>query len=156
MRNLLSMALSRTSSLGSLMAKPSTGVQLKLQNLQLWKLLLLCTKPVCGHYLMSSHRSHSGKLNISDRTGEWIATIKTNLKVVEVVLNVKTFESAIFQGEQLFADYRAIANPRPRCWQCIHWKLVKSECSLGFEEGKNSGGRFASQCSAFWPDDKSA
>jgi len=48
---------------------------------------------------------------------------------------------------------RAVANPKPYCWQCLHWKLVKSECSLGFAEGKSSGGRFASQCSAFWFDD---
>ena len=105
---------------------------------------------------MSSHRSHSGRLTVSDRTGEWIATIKTKTKTVEIPLNVNNFESAIFHGEQIYADFRAIQNPKPYCWQCLHWKLVKSECSLGFAEGKNSGGRFASQCSAFWPDDKSA
>lgn len=102
---------------------------------------------------MTSHRSHSGKLNISDKSGEWIATIAINSNALEIVLNATNLESAILQGEQLYADLRAVANPKPYCWQCLHWKLVQSECSLGFAEGKSSGGRFASQCSAFWIND---
>ncbi len=102
---------------------------------------------------MTSHRSHSGKLNISDKTGEWLATIATEYDTFEIALNATDVESAILQGEQLYADLRAVANPKPYCWQCLHWKLVQSECSLGFAEGKSSGGRFASQCSAFWIND---
>ena len=102
---------------------------------------------------MTSHRSHSGKLNVSNNSGEWIATIRTDSDVFEIGINAVTAESAILQGEQLYADLRAVANPKPYCWQCLHWKLLKSECSLGFAEGKSSGGRFASQCSAFWFDD---
>jgi hypothetical protein len=102
---------------------------------------------------MTSHRSHSGKLKISDKSGTWIASIESDLGIFEIALNATTTESAILQGEQLYADLRAVANPKPYCWQCLHWKLVQSECSLGFAEGKSSGGRFASQCSAFWFDD---
>ena len=102
---------------------------------------------------MTSHRQHSGKLNVSDNSGELIATIKTDSDVFEIGINAVTAESAILQAEQLYADLRAVANPKPYCWQCLHWKLLKSECSLGFAEGKSSGGRFASQCSAFWFDD---
>jgi hypothetical protein len=102
---------------------------------------------------MTSHRSHSGKLGVSDKSGEWIAVIKVDSDVFQIALNATTAESAILQGEQLYADLRAVTNSKPYCWQCMHWKLVKSECSLGFAEGKSSGGRFASQCSAFWIDD---
>jgi len=102
---------------------------------------------------MTSHRSHSGKLNVSDKSGAWIASITIDSGTFEIGLNATTAESAILQGEQLYADLRAVSNAKPYCWQCMHWKLVKSECSLGFAEGKSSGGRFASQCSAFWFDD---
>lgn len=102
---------------------------------------------------MTSHRSHSGKLNVSDKSGAWIATIANNSETFEIALNATTAESAILQAEQLYADLSAVSNPKPYCWQCLHWKLVKSECSLGFAEGKSSGGRFASQCSAFWIND---
>lgn len=102
---------------------------------------------------MTSHRSHSGRMNVSDKSGKWVATLKAQSQVFEIVLNAVNAESAILQAEQLYADLRAVSNPKPYCWQCLHWKLLKSECSLGFAEGRSSGGRFASQCSAFWPDD---
>lgn len=102
---------------------------------------------------MTSHRSHSGRMNVSNKTGEWVATLKVKSQLFEIVLSAANAESAILQAEQLYADLRAVSNPKPYCWQCLHWKLLKSECSLGFAEGRSSGGRFASQCSVFWLND---
>jgi len=101
---------------------------------------------------MASYRSHSGRLVVSGAPGAWIAVIKTRSETVELSLSAETAENAILEAEQLYADARAVTNPKPYCWQCVHWTPVKSECGLGFPEGKRSGGRFANKCSCFWAD----
>jgi len=101
---------------------------------------------------MASYRSHSGRLVVFDDKGVWFATVKTEKQTIELRLSSTVAENAILEAEQLYADARAVTNPKPYCWQCVHWKLVKSECGLGFPEGKRSGGRFANKCSCFWAD----
>lgn len=101
---------------------------------------------------MASYRFHAGRLVVSSRDDCWFATVKTRKETLEIRLESKIPDSAILEAEQLYADARAVTNPKPYCWQCAHWQPVKSECGLGFPEGKKSGGRFANQCSAFWPD----
>lgn len=100
----------------------------------------------------NSFRYHAGRLVVTERSGSWVAIIKTRKETVEVTLSASKPEVAIIEAEQLYADARAVTNPKPYCWQCIHWEPVKSSCGLGFPEGKRSGGRFANQCSAFWAD----
>jgi len=101
---------------------------------------------------MASYRFHAGRLVIADRDGGWIAVIKTRQETIEVNLTATVADAAILEAEQLYADARAVTNPKPYCWQCIHWEPVTSNCGLGFPEGRRSGGRFANQCSAFWAD----
>lgn len=100
----------------------------------------------------NSFRYHAGRLVVTERPDGWVAIIKTRKETVEVSLSASKPEVAIIEAEQLYADARAVTNPKPYCWQCIHWEPVKSSCGLGFPEGKRSGGRFANQCSAFWAD----
>ena len=101
---------------------------------------------------MASYRSHSGRLVVSDNDGGWVATIKTGLETIKITLESTTPGNAIIEGEHLYADARAVTNSKPCCWRCVHWLPVKSECGLGFPEGRRSGGRFASKCSCFWAD----
>ena len=101
---------------------------------------------------MASYRFHAGRLVIFDRDATWFATIKTRKETVELKLAATAPDTAILEAEQLYADARAVTNPKPYCWQCIHWQPVTSNCGLGFPEGRRSGGRFANQCSAFWAD----
>ena len=104
--------------------------------------------PVAG----STFRYHAGRLVVSQGPNGWVAVIKTRSETVEVLLSATKPDVAIIEAEQLYADARAVTNPKPYCWQCIHWEPVKSNCGLGFPEGRKSGGRFANQCSAFWAD----
>ena len=101
---------------------------------------------------MASYRFHAGRLVISNRDGGLITLIKTRPVTIEVNLTATAAHAAILAAEQLYADARAVTNPKPYCWQCIHWEPVASNCGLGFPEGRRSGGRFANQCSAFWAD----
>jgi len=101
---------------------------------------------------MASYRFHAGRLVIFDRNATWFATIKTRKETVELKLAATAPDAAILEAEQLYADARAVTNPKPYCWQCVHWQPVTSSCGLGFPEGRRSGGRFANQCSAFWAD----
>lgn len=102
---------------------------------------------------MTSFRFHAGRLHISDNSGQWMAKIKVKGEELELKLCGKNAQASILEAEQLYADLQALSTTRPYCWQCIHWSPVKSECSLGFPEGKSSGGRFASQCSCLWIKD---
>ena len=101
---------------------------------------------------MASYRFHANRLVVFEDDKGWHARIKTRLETIEVDLSASEGAQAVIEAEQLYADARAVTNPRPYCWQCIHWEAIKSNCSLGFPEGKRSGGRFASKCSCFWAD----
>ena len=102
--------------------------------------------------MSNSYRYHAGRLVVTERADGWIAVIKTRAGIAEVRLTATKPDIAIIEAEQLYADARGVTNPKPYCWQCIHWEPLKSECGLGFPEGKRSGGRFANQCSCFWAD----
>lgn len=62
-------------------------------------------------------------------------------------------EEAIFRAERIYADFKRrhskAAEEKPLCWQCIHWLPVKASCSFGWPEARQTGGRFAAQCSVF-------
>jgi hypothetical protein len=62
-------------------------------------------------------------------------------------------EEAIFRAERIYADFKrrhsSKAEDRVLCWQCIHWLPVKADCSFGWPEARQTGGRFAAQCSVF-------
>ena len=71
---------------------------------------------------------------------------------LDLPLGSSELHDAVMEAEQLYADARGVTNHRPRCQQCLHWETVKAACGLGFPEGRTSGGRFATKCSAYWPD----
>ena len=101
---------------------------------------------------MSKQRLHSGRLLVYYHEDEWWADLRPKKEKTTIRLVAVNADAAVLEAEQLYADLRAVTNPKPECWQCIHWKPSKAECSLGFPEGKKSGGRFARQCSSYWPD----
>ena len=101
---------------------------------------------------MASYRFHANRLVVFQDEEIWHARIKTRTETIELKLSAKDGSQAILEAEQLYADARAVTNPKPYCWQCIHWEPIKSECGLGFPEGRRSGGRFAGKCSCYWAD----
>jgi hypothetical protein len=62
-------------------------------------------------------------------------------------------EEAIFKAERIYSDFKRRHSKnqeeKPMCWQCIHWEPVRSRCSFGWPEARQTGGRFAAQCSVF-------
>ena len=38
---------------------------------------------------------------------------------------------------------------KAKCWSCIHWLPRSDECSLGFPEARQNGGRFAARCELY-------
>lgn len=95
-------------------------------------------------------RYHSGKLVVTQNGETWEATIKAPSGTFTVRLGAGDADNAVLEAEQIYADNAAVTSEAPFCWQCIHWKPAKAECSLGVIEGKRSGGRFAAQCSYYW------
>jgi len=80
----------------------------------------------------------------------WTVRLKTKQQTVELPLSAATLEEAVIEAEQLYADAKTISNGKPTCQGCTHWKFVSGECSLGFPEGRRSGGKHAFECAAFW------
>jgi len=52
-------------------------------------------------------------LVVTERSGGWVAVIKTRAETVEVPLSATKPEVAIIEAEQLYADARAVTNPKP-------------------------------------------
>jgi hypothetical protein len=82
--------------------------------------------------------------------GGWMARLRSNKETVELPLSAKELGEAVAEAEQLYADLRAISSGRATCQGCVHWKFVNGDCSLGFPEGRRTGGKYAAECPAFW------
>lgn len=64
-------------------------------------------------------------------------------------LDTADFEEAIFKAERIYGDMKRKDGDKPMCWQCIHWEPKQARCSFGWPEARQTGGRFAAQCSVF-------
>jgi hypothetical protein len=80
----------------------------------------------------------------------WLLRLKTKQGAMELPLQSASLEAALIEAEQLYVDARVVTTGKVRCQQCIHWDLIGGRCSLGFPEGKRSGGKHAKDCAAFW------
>lgn len=71
----------------------------------------------------------------------------------ECSLETDDLARALFRAEQVYADFRRSigqkVDDRPMCWQCVHWEPVRAACYFGWPEARQTGGRFAAQCSVF-------
>lgn len=99
---------------------------------------------------MPSLRYHSGKMVLIPQAEGWLLRLRTKQGLIEVSIRAVDLETALMQAEQLYADAYVLAEGKARCQQCIHWHFVNGVCSLGFPEGKQSGGSHAKDCAAFW------
>ena len=86
----------------------------------------------------------------ADATATDVAAPPLRFRVIELALHGDSLEAALMEAEQLYADARAVTNGVPTCQQCIHWRFIEGDCSLGFPEGRRSGGRHAKECAAYW------
>lgn len=99
---------------------------------------------------MPSLRYHSGKLVLIPQDEGWLLRLKTKQGLIELRIVASDLEAALVQAEQLYADAYVVTTGKARCQQCVHWHFVGGACSLGFPEGKQSGGSHAKDCAAFW------
>lgn len=99
---------------------------------------------------MASLRYHSGRMVLIPKDYGWLLRLKTRSGVIELALQGDSLEAALMEAEQLYADARAVTNGVPTCQQCIHWRFVEGACSLGFPEGRRTGGKHAKECAAYW------
>ena len=80
----------------------------------------------------------------------WLLRLKTKQGLIELPLLSESLEVALMEAEQLYADACVAATGKVRCQKCVHSDFVAGACSLGFPEGKRSGGKHAQDCAAFW------
>lgn len=101
-------------------------------------------------------RFHAGRMVLSQQGKTWHLRIRlgdTPDKQIQACLETDDAEEAIFKAERIYFDMRRQlgnrADNKPRCWQCIHWEALHACCSFGWPEARQTGGRFAAQCSVF-------
>jgi hypothetical protein len=105
---------------------------------------------------VTQKRYHAGRMILDQVHGVWHLRIRIgNLPSQQHKACLETAElaEAVFRAERIYADFRRRlgkkVDDRPMCWQCIHWLPVSAECDFGWPEARQTGGRFAAQCSVF-------
>jgi hypothetical protein len=93
---------------------------------------------------------------LSEKAGIWHLRVRLGSspsQQLRACLETADQEEAIFKAERIYADFKRRHGgkeaERPMCWQCIHWRPVHADCSFGWPEARQTGGRFAAQCSVF-------
>lgn len=82
--------------------------------------------------------------------GGWHLTIRLDgARTHEACLQVTSLAQAVVAAERIYSDLRGLPSDRPMCWQCVHWLPVQASCYFGWPEARQTGGRFAAQCSVF-------
>lgn len=105
---------------------------------------------------MPQKRYHAGRMILSEDAGVWHLRIRlgaTDELQMRACLQTSNQEEAVFRAERIYADFKRRhscgGEDRILCWQCIHWLPVEANCSFGWPEARQTGGRFAAQCSVF-------
>jgi hypothetical protein len=105
---------------------------------------------------MGMMRFHAGRMVLHQQGTVWHVRIKLGASPehqTKASLETSTAEEAIFRAERIYADLKRKLSKRvddkPLCWQCIHWEGVNAQCGFGWPEARQTGGRFAAQCSVF-------
>lgn len=101
-------------------------------------------------------RFHAGRMVLYLEHSVWHVRVKLGSRPdqqIDSSLKTSQAEEAIFKAERIYADLKRKLNKkadnRPLCWQCIHWEGLNAQCSFGWPEARQTGGRFAAQCSVF-------
>jgi hypothetical protein len=105
---------------------------------------------------MGMMRFHAGRMVLNLERTVWHVRIKLGSSPehqVKASLETSNAEEAIFKAERIYADLKRKlskrVDDRPMCWQCIHWEGINAQCGFGWPEARQTGGRFAAQCSVF-------
>jgi hypothetical protein len=105
---------------------------------------------------VTQKRYHAGRMILDQLQGIWHLRIRlgsTQEQQHKACLETSDLMEAVFRAERIYADMRRKlgkkADDKPMCWQCIHWEPVKAACYFGWPEARQTGGRFAAQCSVF-------
>lgn len=51
--------------------------------------------------------------------------------------------------QQPIEEVKELYRRKAVCWNCIQWSPLSSECSFGFPEARQTGGRFAARCELY-------
>lgn len=107
---------------------------------------------------MGMMRFHAGRMVLHQQGLVWHVRIKLGAspeQQAKASLETSSAEDAIFRAERIYADLKRKlskrSEDRPMCWQCIHWEGINAQCGFGWPEARQTGGRFAAQCSVFKP-----
>jgi hypothetical protein len=105
---------------------------------------------------MAQKRYHAGRMILHQEASIWYLRIRlgsTAEQQLKTCLETTDPNEAVFKAERIYFDFRRKhqknAKDKPMCWQCIHWLPVNADCDFGWPEARQTGGRFAAQCSVF-------
>jgi len=105
---------------------------------------------------MGMMRFHAGRMVLYLEHSVWCVRVKLGTRPdqqIDTALQTGEAEEAIFRAERIYAELKRRLNKKaddkPLCWQCIHWEGLNARCSFGWPEARQTGGRFAAQCSVF-------
>jgi hypothetical protein len=51
--------------------------------------------------------------------------------------------------KQPVEEVAAVFHDKAKCWSCVQWLPRSNECSFGFPEARQTGGRFAARCELY-------
>ena len=104
---------------------------------------------------------YGGRLVLERRrlTENWKATLKIPTKgKVTVDLGTSDVRQAFIRGQHHYLavrtdrtveDIEQEAMATTKCWSCINWSPLSNECSFGFPEARQTGGRYAAKCELY-------
>jgi hypothetical protein len=95
-------------------------------------------------------RYHAGRMVLFENEDGWSVRIKAKDTTITTVLSSVSLSDAILEAEVLYHDARAVYAGASLCFQCVHWEPGPGECGLEFPEGRQTGGRYAAKCPAFF------
>ena len=105
---------------------------------------------------------HAGRLLLTcERASQtWHATINIGPKPEhQLIVDTGTVDlrQAMERGNMHYQAFRAKVRPvtpdaKVMCWDCLHWTPGgRGRCELDIPEARQTGGRFAPNCSVFMP-----
>lgn len=104
---------------------------------------------------------YGGRLILERRrlSENWKATLKVPTKgKITVDLGTPDVRQAFIRGQNHYLARRTDRNVEEvalealgaiKCWSCINWLPRNNECSFGFPEARQTGGRYAAKCELY-------
>lgn len=104
---------------------------------------------------------YAGRLVIERRklSDNWSATIKLAHQAERVIdLCTPDVREAFIRAQhhylalrhgQTFEEVQEESRGKVKCWSCVQWLPRSNECSFGFPEARQTGGKYAARCELY-------